>query len=172
MRLSGKQGPAVLVATISVVLGGLWWTGDAQAAPRELNDAEMDEICAKGTTGFDVDLATIHEMVMAFSHHSAVAQVAGTILWTVEANTTDPAQVQVLVGSQPVTPDTPITPQAIQPIQIRAIDAAVRVTGDLNISVKTPPSITRVLERQQAMLAGMGSRVEQMLARARGHHRR
>jgi hypothetical protein len=156
MNFTGQQGSFRLVVT--TLVAALVWPGpwSAPAAPRELSDAEMDEVCAKGSTGFDVDLRTIHELVMSFTHHTAVAQVAGTILWRVEANTADPAQVQVLVGSQPLAPNTPLTLQAIQPIQIRAVNAAVRVTGDLNLSIKTSAAMTRTLARHQGILSRLG----------------
>ena len=144
------------LATAVVAIAAVLFAPHANAAYREMNDAQMDEVCAKGTTGFDVDLTTVQQMVMNFSQNSAVAQVSGSLLWRVEANTTDPARVQVTVGSQPVALNTSFTTETLQPIQIRAVDAAVRATGDLNISIQTSAALTRALARQHAVLARFG----------------
>ncbi len=114
----------------------------------------MDQVCAKGTTGSALDYATIHRLVMDFSHRSATAQINGSLAWRIE--TDRPSHVQVRV------PGAAADVALLRPVEIRVVDANVRLTGDLNLAVRTSAAMTRALTRHQVALDGFAARHPQM----------
>ncbi len=124
-------------AAAPVCLAAVLWiqAGQTHAAPREMSDAEMDNVHGKSGTVDAMTMTQIANMVMDFTHRSAAQTVSGSVSLLVESSTTDPARVQVMIGSQPVSVSTPVTRGALDTIHIRASEAAVRVIGDVNLSV-------------------------------------
>lgn len=135
----------------------------AGAAPRRLSDAELDRVCAKGSTGAGDHLVPLRAIQFDFQHAGTATQVAGSGRLLVEASSADPARVQVASG-QSLRPAR--NPQgqfsigagatAFRGVQIRATDAAVRVTADLDVSVKTAGHQSLRASRDNAILRPAG----------------
>jgi hypothetical protein len=106
-----------------------------EAAPRELSDVEMDKVHGQSAQIDAMTMTQIANMVLDFTHRSAANIVSGSVQFQVEASTTDPAQVQVMVGSQLVTPNTTVALTAMDTIHIRATDASVRMIGNVNLNI-------------------------------------
>jgi hypothetical protein len=116
----------------------------ADAAPRRLSDAELDRVCARGSAGSGDHLIALREILFDFGHSGIASQVTGTGRLLVEANTADPARVQIASGQGVRLTKNPqggyssvSNSTAFRGIQIGANDAAVRVTADFDVAVKT-----------------------------------
>ena len=49
-----------------------------QARPREMADAEMDQVCAKGSTGPSLNPVAINQLVFQFTQATSLGQVSGS----------------------------------------------------------------------------------------------
>jgi hypothetical protein len=95
----------------------------------------MDKVHGQSAQIDAMTMTQIANMVLDFTHRSAANIVSGSVQFQVEASTTDPAQVQVMVGSQLVTPNTTVALTAMDTIHIRATDASVRMIGNVNLNI-------------------------------------
>ena len=116
-----------------------------QAKPRVMADAEMDEVCAKGSTGFNVDSAALNQMVFAFSQATSLGQVSGSGAVTVEVIPNASGQSQFLIG-------TPTTAGATLATDLRVVNGTVQVTGNLNINMQALPSVVNALQQNRLVL--------------------
>ncbi len=135
----------------------------AGAAPRRLSDAELDRVCAKGSTGTGDHLIPLRAIQFDFQHAGTATQVAGSGRLLVEANTADPARVQIASGQSLRLTRNPqggfssiAGGTAFRGVQIRADDAAVRVTADFDVSVKTASNQTLRSSRDNALMRPAG----------------
>src|SRR5580765_8021740 len=69
MRISLIPSCAALLIALSPML---------QARPRLMADEEMDQVCAKGSAGLNVDPVAISQMVVAFSRQTPLGRVSGS----------------------------------------------------------------------------------------------
>jgi hypothetical protein len=135
----------------------------AGAAPRRLSDAELDRVCAKGSAGASDHLVLLRAIQFDFAHSGISSQVTGSGRLFVESNTSDPSRVQVSSG-QPLrlakNPDGRFSSvtngAAFRGLQLRAKDAAVRVTADFDVSVKTTSNQSLRGSRDNALLRPAG----------------
>ena len=144
---------------ISLTLVCLAWFGALsprlQARPRLLADAEMDQVCAKGSTGFNVDSAVLNQMIFDFSRQTPLGQVSGSGAISVEVIPNTTGKSQILVGAPPTvgTPTTTgATPIVIPATNIQAVNGTVQVSGDLNINMQTLPGVLRALQQNRLVL--------------------
>lgn len=113
-------------------------------APRKLSDTELDRICAKGSVGASDHLIPLREILFDFGHIGLSTQVTGSGRLLVESNTNDPSRIQISSGDNLPLTKTPqggfahtVNGTAFRGIQIRAGNAAVRVTADFDLAVQS-----------------------------------
>lgn len=164
MRHPNTDPPKNSTLLATVLCAGLAAsTCTAIAAPRRLSDAELDRICAKGSTGTGDHLIPLRAIQFDFQHAGTATQVAGSGRLLVEASTANPARVQIASGQSLRLTKNPqggfssITGgTAFRGVQIRANEAAVRVTADFDVSVKTAGHQALRSSRDNALMRPAG----------------
>ena len=108
-------------------------------------DEELDQVCAKGSTGFNVDSVALNQMVFDFSRQTPLGQVSGSGTMTVEVIPNSLGKSQIHVGSPTLAGSALAT-------EIQVVNGTVRVSGDLNINMQTLPSVLRALQQNRVVL--------------------
>ena len=127
------------------------------AQPHVMADEEMDQVCAKGSTGVDVDPVVLNQMVFEFSRQTSLGLVSASGAISVEMIPNSSGKSPIFQGT-PITvasgtPTTPgSTPITISPTDLQVANGTVRVTGDLNINMQTLPSVLRALQQNRLVL--------------------
>ena len=116
-----------------------------QAQPRVLADEEMDQVCAKGSAGFNVDSVALNQMVFDFSRQTSLGWVSGSGSINVEALSNPSGKSQISVGPQTTTGSALAT-------DLQVVNGTVRVTGDVNINMQTLPAVQRALQQNRLVL--------------------
>lgn len=115
--------------------------------PREMNDAELDEVCAKGSAGFDLSSVAIHDMLLSFSRESSLGLVSGSGRFQIESSAMGSGQTRISIGGQPVGTGTMTTGAEAPTISIQTVRGTVRITGDLDVAVDAVPQTLQAIER-------------------------
>jgi len=136
-------------------------------------DAEMDQVCAKGSAGLNVDPAALNQMVFAFSRQTSLGQVSGSGVITVETIPNSASKSQILLGPPVTAPSgaqttpgaalaraagaagggaVPLDASGILPTNLQVVNGTVRVTGDLNITMQTLPSVLSAMQQNRLVL--------------------
>jgi hypothetical protein len=148
-----------------------------RAQPRLLEDEEMDQVCAKGSTGFDVDPAALQQMVFDFHRQTSLGlvTVSGKISTEVIANPSGKPQILLglpgaVAGGGGTAARSAMAPAAmsaasgssagvtaLDAIQIpttdfQVVNGIVRVRGDVNVEMQTLPSVLRALQQNRLLL--------------------
>ena len=125
-----------------------------QAKPRVMADEDMDEVCAKGSTGISVDSVTLNQ-VISFSQQTSFGMVSGSGTISVEVIPNSAGKTTVFSGS-PVTVGVPTksgaTPIAISPTEVQVMNGTVQISGSLNVNMQTLPSVQNSLQQNQLVL--------------------
>jgi hypothetical protein len=143
----------------------------AQAQPRVMEDDEMDQVCAKGSDGYEVSAVAVHQMVFDFHQQTSVGQVncTGVIVTEIIPNVSGNTQITVgparsAAGSSQsatrTTLTTVVSPSAtaigagfeISPTDIQIANGTVRIRGDINIDVQALPGSLRALEQNRLIM--------------------
>jgi hypothetical protein len=110
-------------------------------AARLMTDEEMDEVCARGSRGFEVDVAGIREMAFEFSRRGPFGEITGHGVLQVETALNGTAQVNVDVTGTGHF------------IEVHAADATVRLTGDIDIQFSALPRTIHAVQRNQLLIS-------------------
>ena len=104
-RSIGVRFGSAVAAILFLYASTVW------AIPHAMSDEELDQVCAGGSSGFNVAMPVIEDMVYQFSHTTPIGQVNGSVQVEVQG---DPSHVTVSpsVPATPVTPSTPATASA------------------------------------------------------------
>jgi hypothetical protein len=152
------QGNGLYGSVVSVMALGLMVAGSLEATgqPRVMNDAEMDEVCAKGTAGIDISMASVQEMVFQFQRHTSFGTVtgAGTIRTEFLPSASQASQALHAMAAS-ASPLANVT--GLEPLQFQVVGATVRMIGDVNIAVDAAPRALRALENRLVLPGGLTS---------------
>ena len=155
METRQSIGRSPLLPVCLAVLGAL--APRLQAQPHLLADAELDQVCAKGTAGFNVDPSAINQMIFSFSRQTSLGQVTGSGSITVEVIASAAGKSQITLGPSLTIPGgaptaTGATPITISPTELQVVNGTVQVSGSLTIDMQTLPSVTRALQQNRVVL--------------------
>lgn len=127
----------VLVLLLAVAPG-------LQARPRVMSDAEMDEVCAKGSTGFEVDPVAVNRLVFEFSRPTSLGHVS--------ANGTISVEVLPNASGRTVIMGPPITSPNGAPTSIQVVNGTVSIREDVTVNLETLPGMLRALQQNRLVL--------------------
>lgn len=136
-----------------------------QARPRLMADEEMDQVCAKGSTGLNVDSLALNQMVFEFSRQTALGRVSGSAVISVEVIPNALGKSPLMLSPAMTVPGGVRSAQAramaapaafdaidIPPTNIQVMNGRVIVRTDVNINMQTIPSVLRALQQNRLVL--------------------
>ena len=117
----------------------------------------MDQVCAKGSAGPNVDPVALNQMVFQFSRQTALGQVSCSGVINVEVIASSSGKSQVQLGSSLVPPSgvptvTKSAPVTIPPTVLQVVNGTVRVSGDVTITMQTLPGVLQALQQNRVVL--------------------
>jgi hypothetical protein len=106
----------------------------------------MDQVSARGlTTRTTTTAATFRQLNFDFSRQTSLGTVSGTGRINVEIVPNSTGNSQSAVG-------TPSLAKSVLVTDVQVVNGAVRVTGDLAITLQTLPGVLRTLQQNRPVL--------------------
>jgi hypothetical protein len=158
----------------SCVAALLAFSPSVQATPRMMDDDELDQVCAKGSDGYEVNAVAVHQMVFDLHQQTSVGRVNCTGVIVTEVLPGESGRTQVTLGSPRLaagnTPSSTrhilITSPVVQSARsaaasagvdiistdIQIVNGTVRIRGDINVDVQALPGSLRALQQNQLVL--------------------
>ena len=124
-----------------------------QAQPRVLADEEMDQVCAKGSTGLSVDPAALNQMFFEISRQTSLGQVTGSGTVSVEVIPNPSGKTQVIVGAPSNIPSgTQAALGSSLATSLQVVNGTVRISSDVTIAMQMLPSALLALQQNRVVL--------------------
>lgn len=124
-------------------------TSEVVAKPRVMSDAEMDEVCAKGTEGIEVSMVSVQEIMFQVQKQTSLGKVSSSgTLKTEFLPTSSSSQITTTASASALG-------TGVSPLQIQITGGTVRMLGDVNVTVDALPRALRALENRLLLPGGL-----------------